>query len=272
MGLSNNRIVAYPADAYNQFRLNFEWYDNISNGRAPNFAWNNMASLMWNSTTAKSKFQIVDSLVVGTTDILTTLNNKADASALQSISLTPGPTGATGATEAQGIRGLTGATGAAGAQGIQGLTGAAGAKGATGATGAAGAQGIQGLTGATGAHGIQGLSGARGATGATGPTGPQGIQGLTGATGPTGPAPDKSLYALKASSALTGTDTADNLTVSGNLLCGATNIITALGTKAPLASPTFTGTVAATAANITTDLSYGTFTCQSIYGGVINQL
>ncbi len=42
--------------------------------------------------------------------------------------------------------------------------------------------------------------------------------------------------------------------------------------KAPLASPTFTETVAANVINVATDLSCGTLTCQSIYGGVIARL
>jgi hypothetical protein len=46
-----------------------------------------------------------------------------------------------GATGAQGPQGLTGATGAAGAQGIQGLTGATGPAGVAGATGPTGATG-----------------------------------------------------------------------------------------------------------------------------------
>ena len=66
------------------------------------------------------------------------------------------------------------------------------------------------------------------------------------------------LKAPLASPALTGTATAVNLTVSGNLLAGTTNVLTALGEKAtttalnlkaPLASPALTGT--ATAANLT---------------------
>ena len=42
--------------------------------------------------------------------------------------------------------------------------------------------------------------------------------------------------------------------------------------KAPLASPTFTGTATANKMNITTDLTCGTLTCESLYGGVIAQL
>ena len=75
------------------------------------------------------------------------------------------------------------------------------------------------------------------------------------------------LKAPLASPALTGTATAVNLTISGNLLAGTTNVLTALGEKAtttalnlkpPLASPALTGT--ATAANLTvsTNLRIGT--------------
>ena len=52
----------------------------------------------------------------------------------------------------------------------------------------------------------------------------------------------------------------------------STASINALALKAPLANPTFTGIVAANALNVTTDLTCGTLTCQTLYGGVIAQL
>ena len=72
---------------------------------------------------------------------------------INTISLTPGPTGATGAT---------------GPQGIQGLPGANGADGATGATGPQGNQGNQGDQGPQGIQGIQGIAGNDGAQGPAG--------------------------------------------------------------------------------------------------------
>lgn len=125
---------------------------------------------------------------------------------LNTISLTPGPTGATGATGAAST--VPGPTGATGSTGATGATGAQGSPGPTGATGSTGPQGIPGLTGAastvpgpTGATGPQGAkgdkgdTGSAGATGATGPTGPTGATGPTstvpGPTGPTGAKGDK---------------------------------------------------------------------------------
>ena len=45
-----------------------------------------------------------------------------------------------------------------------------------------------------------------------------------------------------------------------------------MSSYATLASPSFTGTLAANVINVSTDLSCGTLTCESIYGGVIQQL
>jgi hypothetical protein len=75
------------------------------------------------------------------------------------------------------------------------------------------------------------------------------------------------LKAPLASPALTGTATASNLTVSGNLLAGTTNVLTALGEKAtttaldlkaPLASPALTGTTTAANLTVATNLLIGT--------------
>ena len=96
--------------------------------------------------------------------------------------------------------------------GPTGPQGIQGIQGLTGSTGPAGAQGIQGLTGSTGPAGAQGIQGLTGLTGATGPAGSQGIQGLTGATGATGPAPDTSLFAPLANPTFTGT-----VTINGSL-------------------------------------------------------
>jgi hypothetical protein len=138
---------------------------------------------------------------------------------------------------------------------------------------AGGATGAQGPAGATGAQGPKGDTGDTGATGATGPTGPEGPTGLTGLkgdTGNTGPAgttnyneltnlPNLSVYATTtyADNAATtavaaAIDSAPSTLNTLNELAAAINddasfastVTTALGTKAPIESPTFTGTVA----------------------------
>ena len=112
-----------------------------------------------------------------------------------------------------------------GPQGIQGATGATGPKGDTGDTGPTGATGPTGLTGSTGpagAQGIQGVKGDTGDTGATGPTGPTGPSGVVTATAPI---------------------TYD----SGTQAVGIS-----LSNIAPIASPTFTGTVTSPVIRLTT--------------------
>ena len=163
---------------------------------------------------------------------------------------------------------------AGGAQGPQGPAGVKGDTGLTGATGPAGAKGDTGDTGATGAQGIQGPAGAKGDTGDTGPAGaastvagPQGPKGDTGDTGPAGTTnynqltnlPDLTVLATKtyADNAATtavaaAIDSAPATLNTLNELAAAINddasfastVTTALGTKAPIDSPTFTGTVA----------------------------
>jgi hypothetical protein len=163
---------------------------------------------------------------------------------------------------------------AGGAQGPQGPAGVKGDTGLTGATGPAGAKGDTGNTGATGAQGIQGPAGAKGDTGDTGPAGaastvagPTGPKGDTGDTGPAGTTnyneltnlPDLTVLATKtyADNAATtavaaAIDSAPATLNTLNELAAAINddasfastVTTALGTKAPIDSPTFTGTVA----------------------------
>ena len=69
------------------------------------------------------------------------------------------------------------------------------------------------------------------------------------------------------SPAFTGTGTAVNLTVSGNLINGTTNVLTSLNSKAttidlalkaPLTSPALTGTATATNLTVSGDLINGT--------------
>lgn len=69
---------------------------------------------------------------------------QAVATAINSISLTPGPKGDTGLAGAKGDKGEVGATGERGVQGPIGLTGPKGDKGEVGATGEKGAQGPAG--------------------------------------------------------------------------------------------------------------------------------
>jgi hypothetical protein len=104
-------------------------------------------------------------LMINTTNVkLKNLENRVNT-----IQLTPGPTGAAGP---QGSVGATGSTG------HQGSAGATGPQGSTGNTGNAGP------TGATGNNGPTGNAGPTGSTGNAGSTGPQGSTGPTGATGP----------------------------------------------------------------------------------------
>jgi hypothetical protein len=162
---------------------------------------------------------------------------------------------------------------AGGAQGPQGPAGVKGDTGLTGATGPQGPKGDTGDTGATGAQGIQGPAGAKGDTGEIGPegaastvAGPQGPKGDTGDTGPAGTTnynqltnlPDLTVLATKiyADNAATtavaaAIDSAPSTLNTLNELAAAINddasfastVTTALGTKAPIDSPTFTGTV-----------------------------
>jgi hypothetical protein len=162
---------------------------------------------------------------------------------------------------------------AGGAQGPQGPAGVKGDTGLTGATGSAGAKGDTGNTGAAGAQGIQGPAGAKGDTGDTGPAGaastvagPTGPKGDTGNTGPAGTTNYNELTNLPNLTVYATTTYADNAATTAvaaaidsapatlntlNELAAAINddasfastVTTALGTKAPIDSPTFTGTV-----------------------------
>jgi hypothetical protein len=160
------------------------------------------------------------------------------------------------------------AGGAQGPQGPKGDTGNTGATGPQGLQGEQGPQGVQGETGATGPQGMQGAKGDKGDTGdASTVAGPQGPKGDTGDTGPAGTTdyeqldnlPDLTVLATKtyADNAATtavaaAIDSAPSTLNTLNELAAAINddasfastVTTALGTKAPIDSPTFTGTVA----------------------------
>jgi hypothetical protein len=127
--------------------------------------------------------------------------------------------------------GTAGSTGPAGNDGVDGADGPQGAIGLTGATGATG------LTGATGAAGTNGTNGVDGATGLTGATGTNGADGLT--TSVNGVTQIAGAITLTKSNI--GLGSVDNTT--DLLKPVSTAIQSALDLKAPLASPTFTGTV-----------------------------
>jgi hypothetical protein len=133
----------------------------------------------------------------------------------------PGPQGPKGST------GLTGSTGPAGPTGPQGSTGPAGPTGATGPQGPKGNQGDPGIPGAD--------STVPGPPGATGPQGPKGDKGDTGATGPAG--------ADGAGAPATVPPLMDGTAAVGTSLLFARqdHVHPSDTSRAPLASPTFTG-------------------------------
>jgi hypothetical protein len=160
---------------------------------------------------------------------------------------------------AQGPQGETGEIGPAGAQGAKGDKGD---KGDTGETGAASTvPGPKGDTGDTGPKGDKGDTGD-----ASTVAGPQGLKGDTGDTGPAGTTDYEQLDNLPDLTVLATKTYADNAATTAvaavidsspsalntlNELAAAINddasfastVTTALGTKAPIDSPTFTGTV-----------------------------
>jgi hypothetical protein len=174
----------------------------------------------------------------------------------------PGPQGPPGAQGAQGF------PGAAGPQGAKGNPGATGPQGVAGSVGPAGPQGAQGLPGLTGPQGPQGVVGAQGPTGADstvpGPTGAQGAQGPAGATGPIsavpGPTGPQGIQGPAGPQGATGATGAQGAAGAGSpsttlpLMNGAAAIGTSMyfsrddhvhasdTSRAPLASPAFTGT------------------------------
>jgi Collagen triple helix repeat (20 copies) len=135
-----------------------------------------------------------------------------------------------------------------------GGVGPPGPQGPPGPTGATGPQGPQGPTGATGPQGPIGLTGPNGSTGATGPA------GSTGATGPAGPSAvsaNAGNYATLGSDSLIYVQTptipvasSTNPVMDGTVAIGtgttwarADHVHPTDTSRAPLASPTFTGVV-----------------------------
>lgn len=138
-------------------------------------------------------------------------------------------------------------------KGPKGDKGDTGATGPQGPMGPEGPQGPVGETGPQGATGAQGPQGVKGDTGAQGPQGKQGEQGIQGPQGPTGPMPTEYLKSISQSgNKITITDGNDLQTIiekilkavqdeNGNNIKDTYATITQLNAKAPLASPTFTG-------------------------------
>lgn len=173
-------------------------------------------------------------------------SNTITATSGDTINVTVSPAGTPGATGPQGPQGPAGATGATGPQGPQGVAGPTGPQGLKGDTGATGAQGPQGVAGPTGATGAAGATGATGAKGDTGAAGPQGPAGPTGATGPAGTTSWTGLTDVPSTFAPTAHATSHAAAGSDPIAVAVsqvTGLQAALDAKAPLASPTFTGTV-----------------------------
>lgn len=105
---------------------------------------------------------------------------QAVSTAIQQISLTPGPKGDKGDKGDTGIQGPVGPKGDTGSQGIQGLQGVQGPQGEKGETGLRGIQGEQGI------QGVMGDPGPKGDKGDTGAQGPQGLKGDKGDKGDKG--------------------------------------------------------------------------------------
>lgn len=166
-----------------------------------------------------------------------------------------GDEGPVGPTGPQGEVGLTGAastvTGPTGPQGDIGPTGPTGPQGAQGDTGPTGPVGDQGTPGTNGAEGPQGPTGPQGSVGPTGPTGPQGAD--SSVTGPTGATGSSGVISVTGPITNTGTSTSAVVGIDQSLISIAqsqvADLTSDLADKAPLASPTFTGTV-----NVTGDL------------------
>jgi hypothetical protein len=154
----------------------------------------------------------------------------------------PGPPGPAGGPQGPpGPPGTPGTPGPPGGpQGPPGPTGPQGITGPQGSPGPIGPQGVQGPQGAQGVPGLQGTPGADsnvpGPPGATGPAGPPGadstVPGPPGATGPAGAGSPSTLPPPMDGTAAVGTST--NFAREDHVHPSDTS-------RAPIASPTFTG-------------------------------
>jgi hypothetical protein len=129
--------------------------------------------------------------------------------------------------------------------------------GATGATGSTGPQGERGERGEQGIQGIQGVAGIQGPAGATGPAGSNATATTDASALVSGTLPDARLSSAIArtsdvtaavasvvNAAPAALDTLNELAAAlGNDASFATTVTNSLAAKAPLANPTFTGTV-----------------------------
>ena len=173
---------------------------------------------MSNGTTVQA--EDVSTVVVGADDEVTMI--------LTGDQGPPGPPGLPG--------GPSGPQGPAGAQGPVGDTGPQGPQGPKGNPGQTGPQGLQGPSGAPGAQGPPGLQGIAGTPGSQGAQGPQGPVGDTGPQGPAG--------ADGAGAPATAPPLMDGTAAVGTSLLFARqdHAHPSDTSRAPLASPVFTGT------------------------------
>jgi len=157
-----------------------------------------------------------------------------------------GPVGPTGPQGEIGLTGaastVTGPTGPTGSTGPIGPTGPTGPQGEVGPTGPIGEPGTNGTDGDEGPQGPTGPQGAAGPTGPTGPngadstvTGPTGATGASGITSVTGPITNSGT----STSAVIGIDQSQ-ITLAQSQVIDLTSDLSA---KAPLANPSFTGTI-----------------------------
>ena len=191
----------------------------------------------------------------------------------------PGPPGAPG--------GPSGPQGPPGAQGPPGIPGPQGPQGAKGNTGATGSQGVPGPQGPPGSQGPQGLPGPTGPTGLTGPQGPQGadstVPGPTGPQGVQGPKGDKGDTGSTGATGPAGADGAGAPGTAPPIMDGTAAVGTSMlfarqdhvhpsdTSRAPLASPTFTGDPKAptpTAGDNDTSIATTAFVAGAVAGAV----
>ncbi len=77
--LDNNKRIVATLDN----KVKFQAFDN--DGTIVSDSWVDLASIEWNTNTNQMTFRVVDDLVVGTTNVMTSLNGKANTSDLSSL-------------------------------------------------------------------------------------------------------------------------------------------------------------------------------------------